>query len=59
MGTPQHVATIQASIWGEQIKKILKAQDKKFSKTLAALQPALHQNNSTEVMATKFVGNPF
>ncbi|TRZ07423.1 hypothetical protein HGM15179_019684 [Zosterops borbonicus] len=58
VGTPQHVATIQESIWGEQIKEILKAQDEKFSKTLAALQPALQQNNSPEVMATKFVGGP-
>ncbi|RMC02957.1 hypothetical protein DUI87_20150 [Hirundo rustica rustica] len=58
VGTPQHVATIQASTWGEQVERILKAQYENFLKTLAALQPALQQINSTEVMATKSVGGP-
>uniref|UniRef100_A0A8C3QKU9 CCHC-type domain-containing protein n=1 Tax=Cyanoderma ruficeps TaxID=181631 RepID=A0A8C3QKU9_9PASS len=58
VGTPQYVATIQASIWGEQLKKILKAQNETFLKTLTELQLACQQNSSTEVMAREFVGGP-
>lgn len=52
VGTPQHVASIQASIWGEQMEKIIKAQTENLKEALAALR----QNNSTTVMTAKLSG---
>lgn len=48
VGTPQHVGVIQADLLGEQIEKIL-------TRTLSAI-PALQQNNTTDVLATRFAG---
>ncbi|RMC20139.1 hypothetical protein DUI87_00985 [Hirundo rustica rustica] len=51
VGTPQHIASIQASIWGEQIENIIKAQNENFKEALATLQ----QNNSTTTMVARLV----
>lgn len=37
VGTPQHIAAIQAGVWGEQVGKLLQVQDERLSRTLAAL----------------------
>lgn len=48
VGTPQHIAPIQAGVWGEQVGKLLQAQDERLSRTPAALHPIFQQGNSTE-----------
>ncbi|TRZ08792.1 hypothetical protein HGM15179_018319 [Zosterops borbonicus] len=37
VGTPQHVASIQASIWGEHMERIIKAQTENLKEAFAAL----------------------
>lgn len=59
IGSPQHIATIQANIFGERLERVFaslaEAMDQRLVKTLAALNLILQQNNSMAVLQAETV----
>lgn len=59
IGNPQHIATIQANIFGEKLERVFaalaEAMDQRLVKTLAALNLIFQQNNSMAVLQAETV----